>query len=159
MTSASNINNNFFEGIYKEVWRKLIPPGLTEAEVDFIVEIAGLKPKDHVLDLMCGYGRHAFELGRRQYIITAVDNSKDYIKEIETKAAKEGLKITAIASDVISMNLDGRYEASICMGNSLAFFNKEDALKLLQSVASVLNKNGKLIINTWTGFMLMIINT
>ncbi len=57
MASQPNINNNFFEGSYKEVWRKIIPPGLTEAEVDFIIEVAGLKPKDSVLDLMCGYGR------------------------------------------------------------------------------------------------------
>lgn len=149
MTSHPNINNSFFEGSYKEVWRKLIPPGLTEAEVDFIMEIAGLKSKTHVLDLMCGYGRHALELARRNCIVTAIDNSSAYIKEIEAEATKEGLSINAIAADVVNVNLDGSYEAAICMGNSLAFFNKEDALKLLQSVASVLNKNGKLIINTW----------
>ncbi len=149
MTSHPNINNIFFEGSYKEVWRKLIPPGLTETEVDFIIEIAGLKPKNHVLDLMCGYGRHALELGRREYIVTAIDNSEEYIKEIEIKFATEGLEINAIAADVVNANLDGSYEAAICMGNSFAFFNKEDALKLLRKLASVLNEKGKLIINTW----------
>ncbi len=149
MTTHYNINNTFFGGNYKQVWRKIIPPGLTEAEVDFIIEIAGLKPKNHVLDLMCGYGRHALELGRRECIVTAIDNLEEYTKEIETNAAKEGLLIKAITADVVSLNLVGMYEAAICMGNSFAFFKKEDALKLLQNVASALNKNGKLIINTW----------
>ncbi len=149
MTSHLNINNIFFDGSYKAVWRKLIPPGLTEAEVDFIIEIAGLKSKSHVLDLMCGYGRHVLELARRECLVTAIDNLLVYTKEIKTKAAKEGLAINAITADVVNVNLDGMYDAAICMGNSFAFFNKEDALKLLHSVASVLKENGKLIINTW----------
>ncbi|HVE61199.1 MAG TPA: methyltransferase domain-containing protein, partial [Chitinophagaceae bacterium] len=149
MATPQNINNIFFAGSYKEVWRKLIPPGLTEAEVDFIIEIGNLKPKSHVLDLMCGYGRHALELGKRQYRVTAIDNLQAYTKEIESKAVEDGLEITAIAADVVTDKLEGYYETAICMGNSLAFFNKEDTLRLLQNVADVLGKNGKLIINTW----------
>ncbi len=149
MSTHPNINNNFFEGSYKEVWRKIIPQGLTEAEVDFIIEAAGIKSKDQVLDLMCGFGRHAFELGRRGYKVTAIDNLSSYTTEIEKKAAEEDLPVTAVAADVVNIKLDGIYQAAICMGNSFAFFNKEDALKLLWNVASVLNKNGKLIINTW----------
>jgi hypothetical protein len=40
--STTNINSDFFKGIYKEVWRREIPNGLTEAETDFIEEIAHL---------------------------------------------------------------------------------------------------------------------
>jgi SAM-dependent methyltransferase len=149
MTIQPNINNIFFEGSYKEVWRKIIPPGLTEAEVDFIIEVAGLRTKDHVLDLMCGYGRHALELGRRDCLVTAIDNLPSYTEEIEAKATEEGLPINAMEADVVNVKLEGRYDAAICMGNSFAFFDKEDAIKLLQNVAHALNKKGKLIINSW----------
>jgi cyclopropane fatty-acyl-phospholipid synthase-like methyltransferase len=148
MTTQPNINNIFFEGSYKEVWRKIIPPGLTAAEVDFIIEAAGLKSKDSVLDLMCGYGRHAIELGRRHHKVTAIDNLPAYTNEINSIAAEEGLPINAMEADVVNVKLEGRYDAAICMGNSFAFFNKEDAIKLLQNVAHALNKKGKLIINT-----------
>src|SRR4051812_841821 len=57
--STVNINNVFFKGSYKHAWKKIIPPGLTEAEVDFIEEMCGIKNSGHVLDLMCGYGRHS----------------------------------------------------------------------------------------------------
>jgi SAM-dependent methyltransferase len=149
MTTHPNINNNFFEGSYKEVWRKLILPGLTEAEVDFIIEVADLQLNDHVLDLMCGYGRHALELGRRNYKVTAIDNLPAYTNEIKTIAADEGLPVKAVAADVVNIQFDSKYEAAICMGNSFAFFNKEDALKLLRNIALALNKNAKFIINTW----------
>ena len=51
-TGTDNINNSFFNSVYKDVWRMLIPNGLTEAEVDFIIEAAGLQPGDKVLDIM-----------------------------------------------------------------------------------------------------------
>jgi 2-polyprenyl-3-methyl-5-hydroxy-6-metoxy-1,4-benzoquinol methylase len=73
--STENINSDFFKGIYKDVWRKEIPAGLTEAEADFIEEIAHLNNQDNILDITCGYGRHTLELARRGYNVTPVDNS------------------------------------------------------------------------------------
>jgi hypothetical protein len=61
-TRAENINNSFFDGYYKDIWRVLIPEALTKAEVDYLVNAARLKPGSNVLDLMCGYGRHALSL-------------------------------------------------------------------------------------------------
>src|SRR6187200_2720229 len=98
--SIQNINSDFFRGIYREVWRNEIPNGLTEAEVDFIVEVANLKKQDAVLDIMCGYGRHALELAKRGYKVTALDNSKEYIDEIEILADKENLSVDAKLEDV-----------------------------------------------------------
>ena len=31
-----NINDNYFDGVYKDVWRGFIPDILTQREVDFI---------------------------------------------------------------------------------------------------------------------------
>ena len=145
-----NINNDFFKGIYKEVWRKEEPKGLTEAEVDFIEEVASLKKHDSVLDIMCGYGRHALELARRGYLLTAIDNSEAYIDEIKMLSKKENLSIDAKQEDVSQANFPKKYNAVICMGNSFAFFNKDTAISLLGKIASCLNPGGVLIINTWT---------
>src|SRR5688572_18950024 len=121
--STSNINSDFFKGIYKEVWRREIPNGLTEAETDFIEEIAHLTKKSQVLDIMCGYGRHALELSRRGYNVTAIDNSKEYIEEIEMTAQEEKLPLIVIQEDVSKAGFSGQYDAVLCMGNSFAFFN------------------------------------
>ena len=148
--SPRNINNDFFKGIYKEVWRKEEPKGLAEAEADFIEEIASLKKHDSVLDIMCGYGRHALELARRGYNLTAIDNSQDYIDEINILSKKENLSIDAKQEDVSQANFPKKYNAVICMGNSFAFFNKGTAISLLGKISECLNTGGVLIINTWT---------
>lgn len=144
-----NINDTFFDGVYKEVWRKLIPPGLSEAECDFVEEMAQLKKGDKVLDLMCGYGRHSLELARRGYQVTATDNSEEYIAEIKTVSQKENILVNAFTSGALEVELQEQFKAIICMGNSFAFFNKEDALALLRKLSLHLEQNGVLIINSW----------
>lgn len=150
MTSSTpNKNDVFFEGIYKNVWKKLIPPGLSEAECDFIEDIAQLKAGDKVLDLMCGYGRHTLELARRGYKVTAIDNSEDYIREIKASSEKENLPVETFVAGALDIELSAKYKAILCMGNSFAFFNREEAISLLKKISSLLEPNGIFLINSW----------
>jgi cyclopropane fatty-acyl-phospholipid synthase-like methyltransferase len=148
-SSSPNINNSFFEGSYKHAWKGISPQGLTQAEVDFILEIAALKEDDKVLDIMCGYGRHTLELARRAVQVTAVDNLYDYINEIKTIAAEENLSINALQADVLHAKLEEIYDAAICMGNSFAFFDREDAITILKNISNHLRPGGIFIINSW----------
>lgn len=148
-SSSTNINNDFFAGSYKHAWKGIVPPGLTAAEVDFILEMAGLTADGKVLDLMCGYGRHSLELARRGINVTAIDNLEDYIEEIAGSASKEHLPVRAIQADVLGAQLEGVFDAAICMGNSFAFFGKDDALTLLQNISDHLKPGGVFIINSW----------
>lgn len=146
---SQNINNTFFEGVYKDVWREIIPAGLTEAEVDFITDVAAVAKGHTVLDVMCGYGRHAIELAKRGVQVTAIDNLDEYILEIKREVEKQNLPLQAITADVINVALTQTYDAAICMGNSFAFFNKEDSIRLLKKIASHLKQGGIFIINSW----------
>ena len=122
----SNINDTFFDGHYKEIWKTLIPDELTVKEVDFMVPHFGLQPGSKVLDLMCGYGRHAIALAKKGIVVTAVDNLGDYIDEIKQVAEKDNLPLQAVKHDVITYPLDADFDLAICMGNSLNFFNASD---------------------------------
>ena len=144
-----NINDTFFEGFYKDVWRKLIPAGLTEAETDFIEDVAHLQQGEKVLDVMCGYGRHALLLGNRKYNVTAVDNLPDYIDEINTKAEEQQIQVHGVCSGLLDVELSHTYDAAICMGNSFAFFGEQDALSVLQKMSAHIKRGGVFIINTW----------
>ena len=149
MSSPENINDSFFKNSYKEVWRKLIPPGVSEVEASFIEETGRLQSNDRILDLMCGYGRHTLPLARKGYAVTAIDNLGDYIDEVKTAVLAEGLPVEAIMASVLTADYPNQYKAVICMGNSLAFFNREDTIHLLRKIAAHLLPDGVLIINSW----------
>src|SRR6476620_6606251 len=131
-TGTDNINNSFFDSVYKDVWRTLIPNGLTEAEVDFIMENAVLQEGDKVLDIMCGYGRHSIELGKRGVSVTGIDNLKEYTEEINITAREQNLPVSAFQAGVLEVELQDSYDAIICMGNSFSFFNKEETTRILK---------------------------
>src|SRR5689334_16109298 len=147
--AAENINNKFFDGRYKDIWRALIPEALTNAEVDWMMADAKLKRNDKVLDVMCGYGRHALSLARKGISVTAVDNLVSYVNEINELASKENLAITALPEDVLHFRSPEEYDLIICMGNSMSFFNKEDSGRLFSNICSHLKPNGKAIFNSW----------
>jgi cyclopropane fatty-acyl-phospholipid synthase-like methyltransferase len=146
---TENINNTFFEGYYKEIWRSLIPEALTKAEVDYLIQEGKLQTGNKVLDLMCGYGRHALALARKGMEVMAVDNLADYISEINDAAQKENLPVKTLCTDIMQFRADEKYDLVICMGNSLSILNKDDTLKLFSAISSCLNQGHKFIFNTW----------
>jgi len=149
-TRTENINSIFFDGYYKDIWRSLIPEGLTKAEVDFVIETAGLQRGSKVLDLMCGYGRHALALGRKGIEVTAVDNLADYVNEVKEIAEKEDLPVNCIRADVTRYEPKQLFDLVICLGNNLSFFNQEETEMLFSMIGSHTKQGGMFIANTWT---------
>lgn len=145
-----NINDTYFDGYYKDIWRSIIPAELTPKEIDFMLSYFNLHPGSKVLDLMCGYGRHAIALAKKDIAVTALDNLDDYIIEIKKVAEEENLPIKAINADVLQYKIDDKYDLALCMGNSLNFFNAEDTQHLLLNIHSHLKPGGHLLINTWS---------
>ena len=145
-----NINDSFFDGYYKDIWKAVIPEQLTEKEVEFMLPYFNLKEGDKVLDLMCGYGRHALALARKGITTTAVDNLADYIDEIRNIAVKENLAVNTVQTDVLSFSTKEKFDLVLCMGNSINFFNAHDTLALLKNIFSFLKPGGHLLIHTWS---------
>ena len=147
---ADNVSSSFFHGYYKEIWRQIFPEKTSLAEVDYILEEGNLKPGSSVLDIMCGYGRHSLELAKRGLKVTAIDNLPDYTEEIRKIAENESLDVETICSDVLQVSLNRQYDAIICMGNSLQFFNEQDTLRLLSELSKHIKPGGLFLINTWS---------
>ena len=146
----SNINDNFFDGYYKDIWKATIPGILTERELKFILSYFNLQPGQRVLDLMCGYGRHSLGLAAEGMEVYAVDNLQDYITEIDAKAKEQGLTIHTSCASAINFPVPAPCDLAICMGNSLNFFNKADTTTILRNIAAQLKPGGQLLINSWS---------
>jgi SAM-dependent methyltransferase len=146
----ANINDTYFDGQYKDIWKALIPAEFTAKEVDFMMHYFNLQSGSRVLDLMCGYGRHAMGLAERGVEVTAVDNLSEYIEEIRTNAEVRGLPIEVQKQDVTSYEPTGMYDLVICMGNSLNFFDAENVQRIFQNVSTHLKADGHILINSWS---------
>jgi len=98
---------------------------------------------------MCGYGRHAIALARKEIAVTAIDNLDEYINEIKEIAGNDNLPIKAVKADIIKYEAEEIFDLAICMGNSLCFFDRNNTFKLLKMIAAHLKPGGHFFINTW----------
>lgn len=154
----SNINDSYFDGYYKEIWRNIIPEILTEREIAFILSYFSLKPGDKVLDLMCGYGRHSIALAEKGIEVTAIDNLLAYTNEIEKTAREKYLPVKVITGSVLQLEEKVKaevesksgFDLTICMGNSLNFFNPVELDNLLKQVSHTLKPGGHFLVNSWS---------
>ncbi|MFZ0548423.1 MAG: class I SAM-dependent methyltransferase [Candidatus Promineifilaceae bacterium] len=77
---------NFFGPNSPFLNHPLLTPERTAAEVTFVIETLGLSPGMRVLDVGCGFGRHALELARKGYDVVGIDPSPAMIAAAEQRA-------------------------------------------------------------------------
>jgi SAM-dependent methyltransferase len=145
-----NINDLYFDGEYKNLWKSFIPDELTAKEVEFLKSYFQLHPGQSVLDLMCGYGRHSIALAKLGLAVTSVDNLEDYIAEIDQISKSERLGITAMQLDAKKFIGDKVFDLILCMGNSFNFFDPKEAQQVLLNVSAQLKEGGSFLLNSWS---------
>lgn len=119
----------------------------TEQEVHFITNILNLAPHSSILDLYCGYGRHAIELAKLGYEVTGVDATKAYLDIASQKALEEGVHLKFLQCDMRSINFKNEFSAVINMFAAFGFFSDEENMFVLTRVAQALKPKGLFLID------------
>jgi len=117
----------------------------TEREVDFIINIMDLAGSEQILDLACGFGRHANEFSRRGFTVTGVDITPEFIHEAEKTADNEGLDSKFICSDIRNLSVNGEYDVVLNIADGAIGYLEDDFenLKIYDTISSSLKKGGK----------------
>jgi len=116
----------------------------TENQVDFIVKALGLKGGERILDLACGYGRHALALARRGFQLTGADITPVFIEDATKSAAAENLPATFILSDIRDVSFENGFDAVLNLADGAIGYLENDGenLKIFDVVARALKPGG-----------------
>ena len=136
-----------FNKEYLSNFNKNVPKESTLQEVDFIEKF--LKPKTKILDLACGWGRHAIELGARGYEVTALDLNPFYLNVGKKESKRRGISINWIKGDMRRLPFKkNTFDTVLILSNSFGYFEKEeDHQKVINEVRRVLKFQGQLILD------------
>lgn len=117
----------------------------TVQEVDFVIEALELNGNERVLDLGCGFGRHALELARRGYCVTGVDITPAFIDEAHRQAGLAGVKAEFICADLRDIHFQEAFDVVLNMADGAIGYleNDEENLKIFDRVAAALRPGGK----------------
>ncbi|MBO0937507.1 class I SAM-dependent methyltransferase [Fibrella sp. HMF5335] len=139
---------DFFHGLPQEAWRAAQSAEQTQHELELLVETLEFGPGDRVLDVFCGYGRHAIPLARMGTDVTGVDISAESIAELRQEAKQKKVPLVALEGDFTSfdptaLGEPGSFRAAYCLGNSFCFFPRPQMQAFLQRVADYLEPGGR----------------
>lgn len=125
----------------------------TEAECDFIeacLEAHAPNVGKRLLDLGCGTGRHAMDMAKRGYEVTAVDLSPEMIRYLKQETEQQQLPIQASVGDLRDLKVDGTHDVAICFMDTFRFLlTNEDILAHLRAVAQRLVEGGLYLVDFW----------
>lgn len=129
-------------------------------EVDFLEAVFKVHSNMAVcsiLDIACGTCMHSFELAKRGYSVDGLDASAEMLKYARKKFGQSPSRPRLLKADMKQFSIGERYDAAICMGDSLIYLlNDEDYCSHLSSVARVLERGGIYVVdldnpNYWFG--------
>jgi SAM-dependent methyltransferase len=117
-------------------------------EVESIIRMLNLKPKARILDLCCGYGRHAIELAERGFRVTGYDLSDLFLRKAKETSKALGVKVQFKKGDMRRLPFEGHFDAVVNMFTSFGYFDKEsDDLRALKGVCRALKSKGLFLLD------------
>ncbi len=137
----------FFDDDYLRIYRAMLSPEATAREVSFIESALQPPPGGEVLDLACGYGRHAIGLARRGYRVTGVDFNPRYLETAEGDARAAGAAVRWVAADMRSLPFRRSFDAAYSFFTSFGYFGDTENERVLAGVARGLRPGGRFLLD------------
>lgn len=148
-SKPTNRGKPWFAEIFDEDYLRTLPfltPQATQAEAEFVIETMNLAAGAQVLDVGCGYGRHAMELAARGFHVVGLDLSTPLLVRGGEEAHRRGLTINFVRGDMRELDFENQFDAAYCLFSTFGFFDDETNKKTLQNVARALKPHGKILI-------------
>lgn len=137
---------SFFDAAYVAQLREEKPPAQTRREVDFLVRALRPAPGARILDVPCGYGRHASALARRGFRVVGVDLSRAMIAEARRRFAP-GPRLTFVRRDMRRIAFRDEFDAVINLYTSFGYFTPAQNQAVLRRMARALRPGGTLLVD------------
>lgn len=125
----------------------------TERQVDFLIRTLNLGGSEKILDLACGFGRHALALARRGFDVTGVDITPDYVQFANETAKREGLSAQFFCSDIREVSYEQTFNLILNMADGAVGYLENDAenAKIFEVVSRALKPGGKHFMDIMNG--------
>lgn len=144
---ATNWWENFFHGVALDFWRAAISEEQTRAEAEFINNQLQLPLGARLLDVPCGNGRLAIELGAFGYKLTGVDIASEFIAEAKQNAAARGVEIDFSNCEMRALPWTNEFDGAFCFGNSFGYLADEENAEFLHAVSRTLKPGARFIMD------------
>jgi len=140
---------DFFDADYHRLWGQWTGPERTEAEVEGIWRLLGLKEGSRILDAPCGYGRIARPLAERGASVLGVDQSQVLLAQAEAERGDiDKDKLGYRRHDLRTPLAENGFDAAINVYSSLGYGSEDGDISILSTLRKALRPGGLVFVET-----------
>lgn len=136
----------FFDDDYLRIYRPQFKAERTEAETRFIAASLAAPAGGSVLDLACGFGRHAIGMAKLGYRVTGVDFSARYLEIAAADAADAGVQVVWRQGDMRHIGDERAFDAAYSYFTSFGYFGDDDNEQVLAEVSRAVRPGGRFLL-------------
>ena len=138
---ASRQSPDWGVGRYESTAERLLPAARV------VVDSAGLRPGERVLDVGCGTGNAALLAAARGASVTGVDPAPRLLAVARARAASEGVTIGFLSGDAASLPV-GDASADVILSVFAVIFAPDPAAAA-EEMSRVASSDGRIILSAW----------
>jgi SAM-dependent methyltransferase len=140
----------WFEEVFDEDYLRTLPfmrADQTLREVEFIADALQTEPGAEILDVGCGYGRHAIELVQRGYNVTGLDLSLPLLIRAADEAQRRALSVNFVHADMREMSFEKQFDGAYSMLTSFGYFDEETNLRVAERIGRALKPGRRFLLD------------
>jgi len=140
----------WFEEVFDEDYLRTLPfmrADQTLREVEFISDALRVAPGTEILDIACGYGRHAIELVQRGYNVTGLDLSLPLLIRAADEAQRRALSVNFVHADMREMAFEKQFDGAYSMLTSFGYFDEDTNLRVAERIGRALKPGARFLLD------------
>jgi SAM-dependent methyltransferase len=145
---STELWESFFDAQYVLTYVPLQPDDRSRREAISAARLVGLSPGSRVLDVPCGYGRHAVPLTVEGYRVVGLDWSPTQIAEARRRGGPAHGPFLVRADYRRIPLADGVFDAALTLLSSLGYSDEDGDRAMLREIRRVLRPGGRLLLET-----------
>jgi len=140
----------WFEEVFDEDYLRTLPfmrADQTLREVEFISEALRIGAGAEILDIACGYGRHAIELVQRGYNVTGLDLSLPLLLRAADESKRRALSVNFVHADMREMAFEKQFDGAYSMLTSFGYFDEDTNLRVAERIGRALKPGARFLLD------------
>ncbi len=133
---------------YMYFYRESLTDQRTDAEVSALVSLLELSVPMEILDLACGFGRHANRLAALGHTVTGIDLTPGFLEIARQDAEKRNVSVRYQQGDMRTLTFDDKFDRLMLLFTSFGYFTDEVNLQVLINTRRALKPGGLLIFDS-----------
>ena len=133
---------------YMYFYSETLTDELSERQTAALVSLLDLQRPARILDLACGFGRHANRLAALGHQVTGIDLTPGFLDIARQNAALSGVTVDYQQGDMRNLGYQEDYDCVLLLFTAFGYFDDDVNQDVLRRIGRALRPGGKLIFDT-----------